>query len=867
MTVSIKAFRAACLAAAAFHTGFACLPANAQSAAASTYQLPAQDLATTLRTISRQGGREIIFADDAARGRRAPAIAGHLTAEEAVRAAIAGSGLIVEERAGALVVHASPQVENAAPAEPGNITVTGTRIRGAEGPSPVIVTTRRSLEEQGIANLTGFARTIPQNFTGGQNPGVAGGGDQGGQNNINNSTTLNLRGLGPDATLTLINGHRLPYDALNQGVDISMVPLAAIDRVEIIADGASALYGSDAVAGVANILLRPDYDGVQASARIGGSTEGGNFQQQYGLVAGKRWTTGGFMAVVDYSEATPIQADERSYTDKLDPSQMLSLRSSQASAVLTGHQQLAPGVTLQLDGEYSDRRSEKATAYFVTSDAATNGLINKPEVRSWAITPELRVALAPDWEASLEVTHGDSRTDIRSRRFFNGVETGGRLIYDNALTNVEASAEGRLAHLPGGDARLAFGGGYRWFSLDINTSTTSGGVTRVTRDGTERRESLFAYGELSLPVVGPDNRMPFLEALRLSAAVRYENYKGIDEVATPKLGLVYQPHRDVTVRFSWGRSFKIPTLEQVNEVQEGSLFAASLFSPQPTPPLPAGSTVLLLSGGSPDLRAERATSSTLSVEFRPHFAEGLRVEASYFDVDYRDRIASPITGILSSLANPLYAQFVVRSPGQQQVNDLVAGLALGLDNQSGQAFDPAQVAAIVDSSLRNTAREHDRGVDLALDYRAQLGTDSQLLVGVAGSYLDADRQITSNQPTTPRAGVIFTPPHWRARGSVSWENREIQVAAALNWVDGTLDNRFPVTAEIHAFTTLDLSGSFRPAVDHGPLRGLELRLSVQNLLNEEPDAIRTSDPAGIPYDSTNQSPIGRFVSFSVTRQW
>jgi hypothetical protein len=116
------------------------------------------------------------------------------------------------------------------------------------------------------------------------------------------------------------------------------------------------------------------------------------------------------------------------------------------------------------------------------------------------------------------------------------------------------------------------GGGYRRFQLDFDVRTTSGGVTRVTRDAVERRQSLFGYGELSLPLVGEGNRLPLVEALRLSAAARYENYKGIDAVATPKLGLVYAPHRDITFKYSWGRSFKIPTLQQVNQVREVVLF-------------------------------------------------------------------------------------------------------------------------------------------------------------------------------------------------------------------------------------------------------------------------------------------------------
>ncbi|MFX4427853.1 TonB-dependent receptor plug domain-containing protein, partial [Acinetobacter baumannii] len=89
-------------------------------------------------------------------------------------------------------------------------------------------------------DLGEFIRTIPENFTGGQNPGVAGGGNQGGSNiNVSSSSALNLRGLGPDATLTLLNGHRLAYDSLSQGVDIAQIPLMAIDRVEVLTDGSS----------------------------------------------------------------------------------------------------------------------------------------------------------------------------------------------------------------------------------------------------------------------------------------------------------------------------------------------------------------------------------------------------------------------------------------------------------------------------------------------------------------------------------------------------------------------------------------------------------------------------------------------------
>src|SRR5258708_32141300 len=263
-------------------------------------------------------GLDLIAPTDLLAGRQAPPLHGACTAEEALKALLQGTGLTFTHANGAIVITRSQdegkyQKSAAANETTSNIVVTGTRIRGAGSASPVIATTRSSLEQQGVTDLDALTRLLPQNYTGGQNPGVAGGGEQGGQENINNSAALNLRGLGPDATLTLLNGHRLAYDGLDQGIDIAAIPLGAIDRVEVVADGASALYGSDAVGGVANIILRRDFRGLETTERLGASTDGGNVQQEYSAVVGQRWSTGGFMLALDHSRATPIYADQRSY--------------------------------------------------------------------------------------------------------------------------------------------------------------------------------------------------------------------------------------------------------------------------------------------------------------------------------------------------------------------------------------------------------------------------------------------------------------------------------------------------------------------------------------------------------------------------
>lgn len=846
-----------------------------------TFNIPSQDARRSIPEFARQAGVQISAPTGRLRGVRTQALRGNIDARAALRRMIAGTGLSIASDTGSMIILRYDAEPEQAPAngteaagalslaqdevpEEEQIVVTGSRIRGTDSASPTTVATRQALRDAGVNDLVGLSRILQQNYTGGQNPGVAGGGDQGGQNNISNSTTLNLRGLGSDATLTLINGHRVAYDALNQGVDISAIPLGAVEQIEIVADGASAVYGSDAVGGVVNILLRRDFQGAELSARLGASTDGGNVQQQYSGVTGGRWNSGGFMVAFDTSRTTPITAADRDYTRGLNGEQTLLSRQSQYSAVLAGRQQITGSLTFELDAQYSERNSTKATAFFATSSPSVNGLTNRPEVTSYSVTPSLHLDLPGGWTASIETTWGVSRTEILSRNARNNVATLGRLVYQNELTNVEAGAEGPLLTLPGGPVRLAAGAGFRNFLLDINTQSTSSGVTRITRDATETRDAQFAYGELSIPIVGAANRMPGIERLHLTAAARYERYDGIGEVTTPRLGLIYEPHRDVTLRLSWGRSFKIPTLNQINTVEQGALLPGNLFAPQPSPALPAGAVVLLLGGGNPNLQPERAETWSTTFEVRP--IGGLRLGASYFDVDYRGRIASPLADVLSSLGNPAAAAFVRLNPSTADILAIVNGLPQPPTNSTGLPFNVNTVVAIVDSRLRNTAREHVRGVDLTADYLIPIGAD-RLQLTASASYLDADRQAAASLPVVPRSGVIFTPPNWRARIGANFERRNVQVAAFFNYVGGVEDNRLAFPGDIEPFPTVDLSARIRTTDQDGPFSGLEVRLSAINVLDHKPDRIGTSDPAAIPYDSTNQSPIGRFVSIAVTKRW
>lgn len=840
--------------------------AIAQPGSRFSFDLKSETLSQALRDVALQSGSNIVAPDALIEARRSPALSGTYTVEQAITKLLQGSGLQYRVVGNSLVVEEAsfPSPSNATQtATPPSITVTGTRIRGVGSASPVTVATRHDLEQAGISDLADFTRILPQNYTGGQNRGIAGGGEQGGQENLNDSATLNLRGLGPDATLTLLDGHRLSYDAVDQGVDISAIPLGAIDRIEVVSDGASALYGSDAVAGVANIILRRDYEGVETSARVGGSTDGGDFQQQYSIVAGHRWTSGGFMVSFDHSSGAPINAGQRYYSRSLDPSFFLTDRIRQSSGVLSAHQEISPRISFDLDGYSSNRKSLSQDPFLPDSSVLVAGLVTRSNVRSYAITPSLRADL-DNWQASLSFTRAKSDTSIDFSNYWNGVATVGRNLFDDTLTGIEATAEGPLFALPGGDARLAFGGGLRSISLHLDETVENGGQTLTSVDSTQRRNVQFAYGELSIPLVRPDLNLALIDRLTLSAALRYEHWDRIAAVTTPKLGLVYQPAPDVIVRATWGRSFKIPTLLQVNEIQEGELIPGFYFTP---PPQPAGTSVLLLAGSAPNLKPERAVTWSGTLELKPRFIAGLSLQATYFHIDYRDRVAEPLTSVLSALYNPLYSNFIAYNPSATQVNALVASLPGGLVNETGAPFDPATVGAIIDGSIRNTERQRIHGVDFNGDYHVDLGPGGKLLLTGSASYLESREQLAPNEPTLRLAGTIFNPPHWRGRAGIVWDGQKAGISAFINYVGGTQDNRFQTIETVGPFVTVDLNASFKTRQNAGMLRNIEVRLSALNLFNEKPSLIRTGSLGGAPYDSTNQSPVGRFVGLLIRKDW
>ena len=143
------------------------------------------------------------------------------------------------------------------------IVVTGSRIRTAnlEGSSPVTQVTAADIATQGVTRVEDLITQLPQAFAA-QNSTVSNGAD--------GTATVSLRGLGARRTLVLIDGKRMPYGGVNDSAaDLNQIPASMVERVEVLTGGASAVYGSDAVAGVVNFIMKKDFEGVEFEAQYG----------------------------------------------------------------------------------------------------------------------------------------------------------------------------------------------------------------------------------------------------------------------------------------------------------------------------------------------------------------------------------------------------------------------------------------------------------------------------------------------------------------------------------------------------------------------------------------------------------------------
>lgn len=188
------------------------------------------------------------------------------------------------------------------------VVVTGSRIKrnDANSISPISVLSEAELNASGNLTLENFIQDMP----------AVNGGDFGaGVNNGNPGVaTVSLRGLGPNRTLTLVNGRRFASQSVNGFVDLNMIPTAIVDRIEVLRDGASTVYGSDAIAGVVNIITKKDFEGVDVDFGYDVTDESDGDQYNLAVTFGSTFDRGNFVMSGQVTKRDEIRQGDRDFS-------------------------------------------------------------------------------------------------------------------------------------------------------------------------------------------------------------------------------------------------------------------------------------------------------------------------------------------------------------------------------------------------------------------------------------------------------------------------------------------------------------------------------------------------------------------------
>jgi iron complex outermembrane recepter protein len=302
--------------------------ATAAEAVKVRFEIPQQALNRALNLFAQQADLRIVFDTAVAEGLTAPAVSGELTIRKALELLLARSKLtyrFMDARTVAIDVppKTSQATEPSRSAQAGEstgepssieqiaeIVVTGSRLRNlGDGPAPVTTFDRRRIEQLGVTQIADVLNYLPQ-----QPFQVMEG------NTFGGARAVQLRGLGLGTTLVLINGRRTVTSALQGGrnfFDLNMLPLAAVERIEVLSESASSVYGADAVGGVVNIILKDHIERPTVDLYYGGA-EGGAEEQQASFAFSLPTERLRSAFMFDYFDRDPLYGDERDFSANAD---------------------------------------------------------------------------------------------------------------------------------------------------------------------------------------------------------------------------------------------------------------------------------------------------------------------------------------------------------------------------------------------------------------------------------------------------------------------------------------------------------------------------------------------------------------------
>lgn len=843
----------------------------------------------------------------------------------------------------------APQADTPSAPDDTDIVVTGTSIRGVPPTgSNLIRVSRDDIKLIGATTTAELLATVPQMNSFNTAPRTSNGGL--------GSFAPGLRGLPSSATLPLMNGHRLISGSTQQtNPDYPFLPELAIERVEIVADGASAIYGSDAVAGVVNFITRSPFSGVETTARYGMADDYRTVS--VGAIVGKDWGSGSVSLSYQFTENSNITGADRRYrsqdfraaggvdtrsavcpapnvnlflgtiyaapdlapgTNTCDANGPVDLvpTNRMHTGFLSARQSLGSNITLWGELLYTDRKDTVQAAlpgqtfvlilpsnpfYRAPSGTAAgyeyvdfrpDNLVGADHfdqiyrVRSGNSSVgvdaklgkfNLTAAGTVDWSRNDTFQPGINSTALTAAAAGTTTATAldpfGRgtspavvaAILNNPTTFVNhqrtllgaIKIDGPLAELPGGAIKVAAGAEYR--RETYSQRGQSGGVGFP--ENLERTvESV--YGELFVPIFSDQNAAPLMRRLSLSLSGRYDHYSDFGATTNPKIGINWDPVGGLTLRGTYGRSFRAPGLRDLGSTVGSYYSAAGLvdaFGVRDPSRGAAQVNTLLLIGGNKSLEPEKARTFSFGADLRPHFLPGFSASATFYDISYSNVIGTPY-GLGSLIfTDPTFASRVIRNPTAAQV-------ASALVNTVPFYFTFAAVPTfgnLLDLRQGNFGTRKTNGLDFDVNYRRSTGFGT-VFAGVAGNYIfKYETQLSTTSPASNslQAGV----PRTTLRTTLGLTAGPVTIANFINHRSGVTSTFATPTGTglytAKGYTTVDLRLTVR-LPDIGLAKGTELSMQVNDLFDATPPFFPATDGIGGSYNA-----IGRYVALNLRKKF
>ena len=844
------------------------------------------------------------------------------------------------------------------------VIVTGSRIPTVAGQQvlPVRSYTREDIQKSGQTTIADFLNSLPDVSVNSNENALT--------NTLRGRTTVQLHGLPVGTTLTLLNGRRVET-SYNGFFDLSSIPAAAVERVEVLPVGASAIYGADALGGAVNILMRKNFNGFEADGKLGHATGVNDTSADIGW--GKSWEKGSISIIGTYQDQGELLSSQRELTatthypagslaslydviDYCSPGNIYSLNgqnlpglsspqagipaglsgtptiqqftatagklnlcntyaygviiphSQHDGVLLSAHYQFSESMDFFTETTFSHEHVQASANEFsingmdgqdgYTTLGANNpynpfgedvGLSFSGLPQSWDSSENLirpligvRGTLFSDWhyEAAAYLSH-DRFEDAEKGFYFNqdalqavlhssdpaialnpftsslgtpqalqsllaGVAPPHQYHLVNQIIDGQYSLRGPLFHLPAGPLQVVLGNEYSREKQDSVNNTLQGDLSLS-------RNAYAAFTEMRAPLLADHEHPQRSEQLALTLAGRYDHTNDFGGKATWQGGLLWQATETLSLRGSYGISYRAPALK---EISGGIASSTGLFAGND--PFRGGAHIhaLITVGANPNLKPETGASHTLGLAYSSQALHGLGASLTYFNINISNYIARPQAQIIVN--NPdLYPGAVIRGPTTPQDPQGFLGpvtriydLYYNFGDLRVAGFD-ADVSYVMDTGPGRFSPS--LAVANIYKWQSALVPGSPLI-----SYVN---QLSYNS-------VGFAP-RWKGTAALDWKKGPFSTRLAGRYIGPYKDDQtfMPNSNVLGNFWVFDLNARVEAGqalVNRNQwLTGTYVAVGVVNLFNKEPQFSNGLTP----FDTNEVDLRGRFVYAQAGIRW